>query len=1006
MVDDAQRSLRRDVLAVCPFPLKTSEISFVRPLVRQTENMIRQNTIFEGFPKRRAPGSFAALAALMCTLLLILAASRAYGQAFGTISGNVVDPSGAVVPGAKVVATEAGTGSTRSAVSDSSGHYVIPNLRPTEYTLSVEAKGFRKFIEKNITLLANQAAPVDIHLLLGSAIQSVTVTGGAPLVNTTTQTLNEVVGQERMVELPLNGRDAAQLINLVAGARGATPTSVTSQGSLPGSVSPSINGSKTNQTSYMLDGANYLDQYYNTNIPFPFPDALQEFSVQTNNYSTRYGENAGGVVNVVTKSGNNQFHGDLFEYVRNPVFNARNYFSASRDQLKRNQFGGTIGGPVIIPHVYNGHDRTFFFFGFQGERYRDIGTANHAFVPTTAELNGDFSALLNASNPNNPFGRVIQITDPLTGQPFPGNLIPTARYDSASLGLEKYLPQVGGTGEVFFNQPTVQNTDEYILRIDERLGNKDSLTGRYYRDHVFLQPQNPSGNILAYSLGYDIPVNNVMIQETHTFRSNLLNQASFTYSGVPVAKIAASNSPNVATFGVTGLWLPTQPWIQNINISGDFAINGGAVGPFNFDDYGAQDNLSWVVGRHNLDLGFSVDRSTVNLGDQYLSQGQFTFNSNVTNDAIASFLLGKLYNFTQGYGEYKNNRNMFWAFYANDSFHATRRLTLNFGLRYEPYFPWKEIKGRVEQFRSANFYSGVTSTQFPNAPAGLVFPGDPGMPFAGVTGNFTDFAPRAGFAYDLTGNGKTSIRGGVGMFYDTRTAGVINNRFADISPFSPQVTLTDPTGPFSAPLAGYTGSYTFPFNYPPTSSFVFPTPVLAITYDPSTKYLVPLTYQWDLAVERQLSQSWMLQVAYVGSQSIHNKETIQLNPAQYIPGSKLGTDQRRLFLGYSTIAMDGQDVNSNFNALEVTLRKHMTKNLSLNAAYTYSKALDNVPNGGNNNDINSDSASALPWYFPGRHQFDYGPSGFDNTHRQFPGNRACQTSVPRGVLQHFQQRQL
>jgi hypothetical protein len=990
MTAPANRILQEGEQMVCPSPLKTSDVPFVRPLVRRAEGMIGENTAFESLPKRRAPGSLAALAAMMCILLLILAAPQAYGQAFGTISGSVTDPSGAGVPGAKVTATETLTGFSRSVTSGSSGDYVIPNLRPTQYTMTVEAKGFKRAIQTGITLLANQAATVDIRLQLGSTVQTVSVVGTEPLVNTTTQTLSDVVGRDRMVGLPLNGRNAVQLMNLVAGASGVSPATTTSQSTLPGSTNANINGSRDNQTSYALDGANYLDQYYNVNIPFPFPDALQEFSVQTDNYSARYGENAGGVVNVVTKSGGNQFHGDLFEFVRNPIFNARNFFSVSRDKIKRNQFGGTIGGPVIIPHVYNGHDRTFFFFGYQGERYRDVSTSS-AFVPTTAELTGDFSALLSASNPDNPFGKAEQIDNPwpytvgttAPGKPFPGNIIPANALDPAALKIaEDYLPQASGTGRVFYTHPTVQNINQVILRLDHRLGANDTLTGRWYKDHVVFEPQNPPGNLLGYSAGYDQPVNNVMIQETHTFRSNLLNQASFTFSNVPTEKVFASNSPDAATFGVKGLWLPTTRWIQNISAAGAFSISGGALGPFNNKDYGVQDNLSWVVGRHNIDLGASFDHSIVNLGDQFLSQGSFNFNASVTNNALASFLLGYMNNFRQGYGEYKNNRNNFWAFYFNDSFHATRRLTLNYGLRYEPYTPWKEIQGRAEQFRINNFYAGVTSQKFPNAPPGLLFPGDPSMPFDGVTGNYTDFAPRAGFAYDLSGNGKTSIRGGAGFFYDSGTAGVINNRFADISPFSPQVSLTPPPGPFSDPLQGYTGYYPFPFTYPPASNTPFSLPDLVITYDPSTKYMVPVTYQWDLAVERELARNWMLQVAYVGSVSRHQKETIELNPARYIPGSKLGTDARRLFApDYGSISMDGQDVNANFNALEVTLKKRLARHLSLTTAYTYSKALDDCPNGCSNNDIGSDSASALPWYFAGRHQFDYGPSGFDHTHR-------------------------
>ena len=273
--------------------------------------------------------------------------------------------------------------------------------------------------------------------------------------------------------------------------------------------------------------------------------------MQTENYSARYGGNGGGVVNVVTRSGGNIVHGDLFEFVRNPVFNARPYFATARDQIKRNQFGGTIGGPVWIPHVYNGRDHTFFFFGYQAERYRDASTGS-AFVPTDAELNGDFSALLNAKDPNNPFGKAEQIIDPQTGKPFSGNQIPTQRFDSASLALvNKYLPRATGAGQVRYVKPTSQNIDQISLRIDHRLSGSDNLVGRYYRDHIVLAPANPPGNLLAYAAGLDQPFQNLMVQETHTFRPTLLNQASFTLSDVPTSKTFSSDSPNVASFGLT-----------------------------------------------------------------------------------------------------------------------------------------------------------------------------------------------------------------------------------------------------------------------------------------------------------------------------------------------------------------------------------------------------------------------------------------------------------------------
>jgi hypothetical protein len=689
-------------------------------------------------------------------------------------------------------------------------------------------------------------------------------------------------------------------------------------------------------------------------------------------------------VNVVTKGGTNNIHGNLFEFVRNPVFNARNFFSVDKDAIRRNDFGGTMGGPVFIPHLYNGRDRTFFFFGYQGERYRDVSTSS-TYVPTPAELGGDFSALLNANNPDNPFKSVVKITNPwpyaiettAPGQAFPNNIIPASALDPAALKLAKnYLPQVGGTGLVFFAKPTNQNINQASLRADHRLGSSDSLTGRWFMDHVWLSPQNPPGNLLGYNAGYDQPVNNVMIQETHTFRPNLLNQVSFNFSDVPTDKTFTSDSPNVASFGVKALWLPSDPWIQSISLNGAFSVAGGAKGPFNARDTGMADNLSWVKGRHNLDLGLTFDRARVDLGDVYLAQGQFSFNATGTGNSIASFMLGYLQSFIQGYGEYKNNRNNLWSFYANDSFHATRRLTLNFGLRYEPYTPWKEIEGRVEQFRISDFYAGKTSQRYVNAPPGLFFPTDPSVPFSGVMANYTDFAPRVGFAYDVTGRSTTGIRGGAGFFYDTGTGGNLNNRFADLSPFSPQVTLTPPPGPFSEPLRGYTGYYPFPFTYPPAQDTPFSLPVLVVSYDPTTKYMVPLTYNWNLTVEHQFPLNTFLQVSYVGSHSVHGQETIELNPAQYIPGSKLGTDDRRLFAPYfGSVSMDGQDINSNFNALEVALKKRMSKQLSLSVAYTFSRALDDYPQGASAANVGAGGYSPIPWYTPGRHQFDYGPSG-------------------------------
>jgi hypothetical protein len=926
---------------------------------------------------------FVRIQAVVLFLALAGLTSTMYGQAVGTITGEVVDPTGASVKGANVTIVESETGLSRTFTTDDSGRYTIPSLRPTLYSITVADAGFKTYVQKGITLLANQTATVDVKLTVGATSQEVTVNENASQVDVSTPTLNTVIGQTAVEELPLNGRAVAELINTVAGASGATPTVITNQTSLPGSVSPSINGSRTNSTSYLLDGANYVDEYYNTNIPFPFPDALQEFSVQTSNYSARYGESSGGVVNVVTRSGTNKFHGTLFEYNRNAIFNARNAFATAKDPLKRNQFGGTIGGPVILPFLHSAEHRTFFFGGYQGTRIRTGGQIQ-SYTPTAAELAGDFSAFLNASDPNNPTRRVTKITDPETGQPFPGNIIPKDRLDPASLSLAQFLPVGTGNGQSFFANTTSQNVDEYIGRIDHQLTANNRILARFYEDNINLKPQYSPTDIRHYALGYHIPVKNLMVQDTHTFSPRLLNVLSYTYSTVPVNKIASPDSPNMATFGVQNIYQPPAKFIQSINISGYFSVNGGAVGPFYASDSGVSDDVTWVKGKHTLSLGFGAERARAHNADAYLAPGAFNFTSDVTGDAMASFMLGKLRTFQQGAGEFKYNANSFFNFYANDSWHVSDRLTLTYGLRYEPYTPWNETRGSYEQFRPEDARAGIKSQVYINAPAGLFFRGDKGVPDRGVEGSMTNFAPRVGFAYDLAGNGSSSVRGGFGMFYDSHTASVVNNRFANLTPFSPQISVTTPEGPFSDPARGI-ANYPFPATYPPARDAVFPSPVLAVTYDPSRKYQVPVSYQYNLILEHRLPKNSLIQVAYVGMHSIHNQTSTQLNPAQYYPASdprsKLGTDQRRVFPGFASIIMDGQIGNIHYHALQVTAKKQATRNLNVSLAYTFSKNLDDLPLGGNNNDVGNDPSATLPSYLPNYTDFDYGPSGNDHRHR-------------------------
>src|SRR5438552_4824343 len=324
---------------------------------------------------------------LFVLLALLLVAVSSHAQGLGSIAGRITDPEGASVANAKVTALQVGTGFSRTALSDTEGLFVIPSLQPATYSLSVEANGFSTSRESGIVLLADQTLTINVGLKLGMTTEVVVVSGNALQVDTSTSTLKQVIEQQRLVELPLNGRNAATLTLLAPGTVNS-PNGGADQGTtktFPGAVTISANGSRQNQVSYQLDGGNYVDEYTNVNQPFPFPDALQEFSVQTSNYSAEYGQNAGAVVNVITKSGTNNFHGDVFEFLRNSVFNARNFFAPftakdnGRDQLKRNQFGGTVGGPIR-------RDKTFFFAGFQGTRLRNLGNPASSVIPSQADI--------------------------------------------------------------------------------------------------------------------------------------------------------------------------------------------------------------------------------------------------------------------------------------------------------------------------------------------------------------------------------------------------------------------------------------------------------------------------------------------------------------------------------------------------------------------------------------------------------------------------------------------
>src|SRR5271169_3220469 len=609
---------------------------------------------------------------------LLFAPLFAHAQGLASIVGRVTDPAGSAVAGAQVTATQEGTGFSRSAVTDADGLYVLPSLQPATYNVSVEAKGFSTSKHSGIVLLADQTLTVNAGLELGQTTETITVTSNALQVDTSTSTLRQVIEQQRISELPLNGRNAAQLTLLVAGAVNS-PNGGADQGAtktFPGAVTYSANGARQDSISYQLDGGNYVDEYTNVNQPFPFPDALLEFSVQTSNYSAEYGENAGGVVNVITKSGTNNYHGDAFEFVRNPIFNAQNFFATptTPDRVKRNQFGGTVGGPVI-------KDKTFFFAGYQRTTFRNLVLGSSHVVGQT-----DITNFLAKGGPGGTPGTIdpgvakMLGIDPTTG---------TYLGSSAKFSLAGAIP-TGSNPTVAFSKPDIENFDSGMGRLDHSFGKNDKITGRYEYDRFTKAPVFNALELVAYTdATFSIVAQNALIHETHIFSPSIVNDFRASYSREVSTRGPAPNAANLTTFQTAPLpFEPTPSAIQGIGVQNGFSFGDNPSGIFTRNNFTYADDVSWEKGKHDIHFGGMIEWSQVDLNNQFNQPGIVNFCTQDTYlgepaglPTYTNFLAGTMcdggpagngYAFQQGAGEFKANRNKFPGFYIQDNYHVRR----------------------------------------------------------------------------------------------------------------------------------------------------------------------------------------------------------------------------------------------------------------------------------------------------------------------------------------------
>ncbi len=870
---------------------------------------------------------------LFLALCLAFCVSALAQSSTATISGTVVDEGGAVVTEAQIAAINADTGLRRQATTNSDGYFTIPLLPPGRYTITATRQGFSPMEIGGIALNVNDHRSIQIPLKVGQVGETVTVTSDAVQVDTLTGTLKETVAQERIVGLPLNGRNALELQRLVPGAGGVVAADQAQNQSL------SINGSRANSNNYTLDGGDNHDPFFNTPSVFPNPDALQEFTIQTSAYSAAYGRNAGAVINAITRSGTNDFHGSLFEFLRNEKLNARSFFAPSVSPFKRNQFGGTFGGPIR-------RNRTFFFTAYQGWRERSSPGSVTAIVPTAAERTGDLSSLRTLLRDPNIAVTATVRCEPAPANPvagvryqgacFPGNIIPANRLNQPTQKfLAAFVPLPNGpNGQLNFASGQQFDQDQFITKIDHQLGGANTLSGRllYNQDGN----QELPGNLPGFFARINYTNWNLTVNDTHTFSPRLLNVVRFTFNKVNRQQLSvAPGNQTYIDFGApfTRTFTDEKPAAIHTQVDGYF----NAFTRFPLDqfrrNYQFGDELNLTHGNHQLRFGGELSRSILDREEFFRGDPFIQYRNNFTGNALGDLLLGRPSTFEQQAKTASNIRTLELALYAQDDWKVSQRLSLNLGLRWDPYFPFVDELDRFGQF-----LPGVQSTVFPTAPRGAVFPGDPGVPRATFEDQWANFAPRFGFAYDPFGKGKTSLRGGYGVFY-SQIRQQANNGVNLAQPFSLRLTITNPPQGLDNPYAA-TGN-PFPFTPPAgaaAQTYKFTRPLTLSNFAPDFRNAI--VQQWNLNVQQELWGSYLVTAAYAGSKGNHLFQQYQANPARPGAGS---VDSRRIYApDFGPITTFASVANSTYHALQLSANKRFTQGFTLLASYTWSKFLDNA----------------------------------------------------------------
>jgi hypothetical protein len=906
--------------------------------------------------------------ALFLLAMIAIPSGSSAQDATGRIFGTVYDQQAAVIAAAEITVTNTATQVVRTAVTDDEGRFQVLALPIGNYKVKAEHAGFRTVVSAEQKLLINQALRIDIKMGIGAASQTVDVGAEAAAVETVNPTLGQSITGRTLTNMPLNGRDALDLALLQPGVTESNDDN-------GGAGNYSIAGGRTDSVTFLLDGGLNNDLLDNSNLLDPNPDSIAEFRLLTSNYTAEYGRNGGGIISEVIKSGSNQIHGSAFDFFRNRVLDANDFFNIPlgipRLDLKRNQFGATLGGPIR-------KDKIFFFLAYQGQKQIQAVPDVDIPVYTPQELQGNFSTAVNGGpDPNvaaflennsyfaSPNGNATQAIidptkiDPVTQNYINAGLVATSPTNQTACNANEIC-----SGLLSTSLEQTNNADELTTKFDFNLSAKDKISATIGANRtLFLNPFPyatvpgfPSRTTADYyftNIGYTRIFSPTLLNEFHfvTHRSNYL-QDSVTKQLPTGSSLGVEITPDLAT-GPTNIYFDTG-----------YQFGPSENGPTRFveNTFSWTDAVSWTRGKHNWKFGAGFSPYQENLVYDYYTNGEFDFysldGSTASGNPYADFLLGAASGYFQGPLAASNIRSKSTYVFGQDEWHVRKNVVLTIGLRYEYNTPKSDTQGR-----SFSVIPGLQSQRFPNAPLGLVFPGDPGAP-TGV--NFPDkknFAPRFGFAWDPTGSGKTSIRGGFGVFYDI-LKGEDNLQFNGEVPFyaepgfyfdSVGPSQSGPVGYLEQPYQSYGAINPFPSKPPATDvSFAQFLPInnsgAVFIVDPHLR--TPYVYQYNLSLQRNLFADTVLETNYVGSSGRGLTSLRDINPMV------LGSTNRLLdsssgncgtvtgVICYGQLPEFQNVSNANYNALEASLtRQPKSSKLGtayFTLAYTYGHNLDNA----------------------------------------------------------------